>query len=176
MVAKTMFESFAAADREDNYFLRQDRILGAFLLDPDTPLSGVENCADEVAHERQNDKGTKEALQLSAQLKEIEAEIVLEVISSQNIKDESNFSESINLLTRAVFNEEELFPDLQIHRAPSRVVVASSPTSHNEHLMNDAKRGGASHLGGEEGTWECTGKGIDEESDLDLDANGDTAP
>ena len=44
MVGKQIFGNFSLPQSDGNYFLRPDRILGAFLLDPANPIVGGDGC------------------------------------------------------------------------------------------------------------------------------------
>ncbi len=59
MVSKATFEALALPHADGNYFLRPDRILGAFLLDPAQPPSGYDEAAGALEAERDHDKKTK---------------------------------------------------------------------------------------------------------------------
>lgn len=62
MVTKSYFHVLSLSAADGNYFLRPDRILGMFLLDPANSPSGYEEAREELELERARDRATKEAL------------------------------------------------------------------------------------------------------------------
>ena len=64
MVGKQIFENFSLPLDDGNYFLRPDRILGAFLLDPANPIVGSDDAMDQeaLAAEKAKDATVKEVL------------------------------------------------------------------------------------------------------------------
>ena len=64
MVGKQIFANFSLPQSDGNYFLRPDRILGAFLLDPADPIVGGDEAASKeaMAAEKARDATVKEAL------------------------------------------------------------------------------------------------------------------
>jgi len=63
MVSKQTFEDLSLPHADGNYYLRPDRILAAFLLDPDHPPRGYEEVAGELDSERERDLKTKGVLE-----------------------------------------------------------------------------------------------------------------
>jgi hypothetical protein len=64
MVGKQFFETFSLPQSDGNYFLRPDRILGAFLLDPAQAILGGDGAANREAMkvEKDKDKAVKDSL------------------------------------------------------------------------------------------------------------------
>lgn len=62
MVGKRMFEDFSLPHADGNYFLRPDRILGAFLLDPTKALGGHHEASARMEEEKGKDQIVKESL------------------------------------------------------------------------------------------------------------------
>lgn len=62
VVSKFDFESFSVAHMDGNFFLRPDRILGVFLIDPTKPPGGFEEAREARRLERAKDTAVKEAL------------------------------------------------------------------------------------------------------------------
>ena len=64
MIGKQIFGNFSLPQSDGNYFLRPDRILGAFLLDPANPIvgGGDEASKEAMAAEKARDATVKEAL------------------------------------------------------------------------------------------------------------------
>lgn len=62
MISKTTFELLSLPDTNGNYFLRPDRILGVFLIDPVQQLSGAHEANDELESERAADQATKDSI------------------------------------------------------------------------------------------------------------------
>lgn len=62
MISKPTFELLSLPDTNGNYFLRPDRILGIFHLDPAHPLGGVDEAQDELESERVADQSSKDSI------------------------------------------------------------------------------------------------------------------
>jgi hypothetical protein len=62
MVTKATFHALSLPDMDGNYFLRPDRILGAFLFDHRAPPSGLEEAQHAVKKEVELDAATKESI------------------------------------------------------------------------------------------------------------------
>jgi hypothetical protein len=62
MVTKATFHALSLPDKDGNYFLRPDRILGAFLFDHRAPPSGLEEAQHAVKKEVELDAATKESI------------------------------------------------------------------------------------------------------------------
>jgi hypothetical protein len=62
MVSKAAFTDLALPHADGNYYLRPDRILAAFLLDPANPPVGVQAVADGLDTEKQHDELVKDVL------------------------------------------------------------------------------------------------------------------
>ena len=64
MVGKQIFGNFSLPQSDGNYFLRPDRVLGAFLLDPANPIVGGDETASKeaMAAEKARDATVKGAL------------------------------------------------------------------------------------------------------------------
>ena len=73
MVGKQIFRNFSLPHSDGNYFLRPDRILGAFLLDPANPIVGGDDTMGQeaLAVEKARDATVKEVLgQLHEKMKQ----------------------------------------------------------------------------------------------------------
>lgn len=79
MVSKALFQSMSLPASDGNYFLRRDRILGAFALDPNSPLGGYEEAEAALAKERAEDAATKERLRVFQHRMECNGEEVNEL-------------------------------------------------------------------------------------------------
>mmetsp|Transcript_42010 Transcript_42010/g.77808 ORF Transcript_42010/g.77808 Transcript_42010/m.77808 type:complete len:119 (+) Transcript_42010:1-357(+) len=62
MATKALFQGFALPDKDGNYFLRPDRLLGAFLLSASEQPVGYAEAKGALAAERAADAATKERL------------------------------------------------------------------------------------------------------------------
>jgi hypothetical protein len=63
MVSKALFQDLALPAPDGNYFLRPDRILGAFLLDPTHPPAEYARAEKEMSMQRENDCAVKDRLE-----------------------------------------------------------------------------------------------------------------
>lgn len=62
VVSKPFFEAFSLPHADTNYFLRGDRILGAFILDASSPPLEFQDSVDVLRNERLYDSRTKERI------------------------------------------------------------------------------------------------------------------
>eukprot|EP00613_Pedinella_sp_CCMP2098_P082229 CAMPEP_0171992938 /NCGR_PEP_ID=MMETSP0993-20121228/278194_1 /TAXON_ID=483369 /ORGANISM="non described non described, Strain CCMP2098" /LENGTH=708 /DNA_ID=CAMNT_0012645989 /DNA_START=729 /DNA_END=2856 /DNA_ORIENTATION=+ len=62
MVSKAMFQAFSLSDKDGNFFLRPDRILGAFLLPASRQPMGYAEAESSLAAEKTADMSTKKRL------------------------------------------------------------------------------------------------------------------
>lgn len=62
MVSKGLFEKASLPDKSGNFFLRPDRILGMFLLDPASPPADSESQVEALEREVDKDAATKAAV------------------------------------------------------------------------------------------------------------------
>lgn len=62
VVSIRTLEHFALRQFEGDFLLRPDRIIAAFLIDPENPPFGCDECADEMALEKASDATVKEEL------------------------------------------------------------------------------------------------------------------
>ena len=88
MVSKATFESLSMPDGDGNYFLRPDRILGCFLLDPSDPPANYAASKEALREESRMDTSTREKLagaQLDAALEERQVQLLLQ--NTGNLKE-----------------------------------------------------------------------------------------
>jgi hypothetical protein len=62
MVSKSLFHTLSLADGDGNYFIRPDRILGAFVISSSKPLFGREEAWDALEMEQAADLATKDRI------------------------------------------------------------------------------------------------------------------
>lgn len=62
MVSKTTFDHLALPDTNGDFFLRADRILGIFMVNPEQPPSGLNEAQGACESEQLNDQATKDLI------------------------------------------------------------------------------------------------------------------
>lgn len=80
MVSKATFELLAQPEESGNFFLRPDRILGIFLLDPLSPPSQFQEAQHALESEQAQDQETKDVILRSIRETEIAAAAITKQI------------------------------------------------------------------------------------------------
>jgi len=70
VVSKPTFESYCLSEADGSFFLRPDRIMGAFLLDPSREISGYDDAKSLLLNEKRNDSLVKQKLSDFEKIKE----------------------------------------------------------------------------------------------------------
>lgn len=99
MVSKATFELLSQPNESGNYFLRSDRILGIFSLDPANPLRERQEAYDALKTEQAEDKAIKEKILKSIQAREVIGDAITEQVSSNidKVDIEIDFAETASL-------------------------------------------------------------------------------
>jgi hypothetical protein len=91
MVHRSVFESLSTSDADGCFYLRPDRIVGAFLVDPSRPFHDITEMKGLIADEEKHDAAARE------ELLEFEQSIVLSVgVDVGSNKGASNLAQRLS--------------------------------------------------------------------------------
>jgi hypothetical protein len=131
MVSKATFEALAMSDDDGNYFLRSDRIMGAFSIVAGNILPGYEEAFEALSREAAMDQQTKELLatthrneelfrlNLRRELNAMKAGRAARGRVASTIVESSDIGDNLGDTELTVFSKQNLFERFSLSRLRS---------------------------------------------------------